>query len=149
MKSSPFLPRWDPPTPFPALALLPALGGRTQYSKANICYPFSALPRIIHQSLFWAVELKHERTASCTSGGQGRRQRASLERVSLASVAREELPPRSWSEGAGSPDSPSLPDSPLTHLRARDKSSTLRASLPPPPQPGPSRSPRDVKHLPF
>ena len=59
-------------------------------------------------------------------------ERASLERVSLASVAREELSP--WSAGAGSRDSPNLPDSPLTHLRAWDKASTLRASLSPPPQ---------------
>ncbi|MXQ87006.1 hypothetical protein E5288_WYG007585 [Bos mutus] len=48
---------------------------RTQYSKADHCYPFSTLPRIIHQRLFWAVELKHERTESCLSGGQGRRER--------------------------------------------------------------------------
>lgn len=89
----PLLTPWNPLTPFPALALLPALVVRTQYSQADHCYPFSTLPRIIHQRLFWAVELKHERTESCLSGGQGRRESASLERVSLASVAREELHP--------------------------------------------------------
>ena len=59
-------------------------------------------------------------------------ERAGLERVSLASVAREELYP--WSAGAGRGDSPNLPDSPLTHPTAWDKS-LYRSGPPCPPSP--------------